>query len=1057
MASGRLSAGRRNYVDLTSDNDGPPPPKPKSRNKGKMPDIDLGTPPPKPSKISSLNFQPALIIGRPVKLSSPSAPRQNHSPDPPKNMQNFLTKSQDAVRRAFEASKPTNAASPLEDIRDPSSPVSVLIQHTSPIRDRPKPAISIAINSSSSSKSPVPDPIHQADPKSEAPVGPRDDIRGEDKDEEDNNEDLDHRGDNAEDQDAEIEDVYRSHSLATDVGIPARQSDHRDHGPDPDISSIGSTSPLLIRLRQQRVTKDVNQTEKLRLFDLEKRLRECLKDMRAQHALSTRYILEEAREAALASSNDLACDRNSPWASMKSVAFDPKVVVLLNPTIDIMHHHVTLKNGKISRGKSKVSVTKAYGNTPRVPRYNSHTSIRRNILKADDENLKFIPFFGESRNENNHRKLLKELEQVYTPLSKETSRESEENSRIREFLPCWLAELQLACDTTTLKHYLLVQEKENGELGLSLRLRRLLLESFESPLTHEKSEIARRFSEVFEKVFRISLGDVILPPGLLKEMIEVARNKAAKKEHGPSNRIATYTDLTCLICAAIDCPIHGDFIHERVDSSDLEDDEHSAEMKYELKGLVLPYEDTVRQYKNRVKENIKPLPPSEAQPCLQECYMVTDFSDLDYEFHEDHLSYLPQMISTYRHPNYRSCYIAFALNIPCWTVYAEIQRYESEVHEEVAEYILPGPAKKPEWYDNKRKILKGDLNDLTSAHLHQERGQAVVCGHAGPCIVRPGGDSCPCAATDILCESFCGCSDDCPRSFTGCSCLAFGLACSTDSCICIQMNRECGPQCGTCGASERTNPANRYDYDLFITGCQNVYLQRDVAKATVMGESQLVGFGLYLAEPVKKGDYIDEYVGENISNEEAERRGIVYERKQVSFLFDLNAERTIDAARLGNKTRFINHSSSSADGLNIEAKIVLVNGEHRIKFVALRDIAIGEELLFNYGKKFADKQGLNATLPKAQAGSKRGVLEGEEALDALDGMDQRKKGSREKINAIRGGAKPGDKKSGSKMRKTAAPMAEVVREVPEDEADAEDDSVDRPRRRKIMRPTRYTR
>jgi hypothetical protein len=78
------------------------------------------------------------------------------------------------------------------------------------------------------------------------------------------------------------------------------------------------------------------------------------------------------------------------------------------------------------------------------------------------------------------------------------------------------------------------------------------------------------------------------------------------------------------------------------------------------------------------------------------------------------------------------------------------------------------------------------------------------------------------------------------------------------------MNRECGPQCGTCGAIDRINPAMRHNDELFKTGCQNIVLQRGVAKQLVMGESQLegVGFGLYVVEPVQKGDYLSEYAGE---------------------------------------------------------------------------------------------------------------------------------------------------------------------------------------------------
>jgi len=76
------------------------------------------------------------------------------------------------------------------------------------------------------------------------------------------------------------------------------------------------------------------------------------------------------------------------------------------------------------------------------------------------------------------------------------------------------------------------------------------------------------------------------------------------------------------------------------------------------------------------------------------------------------------------------------------------------------------------------------------------------------------------------------------------------------------MNRECGPLCGSCGAIPRIRAANKHNDDLFATGCQNIPLQRGVSKKMIIGESQLVGFGLYLAEPVRKGAYLSEYTGE---------------------------------------------------------------------------------------------------------------------------------------------------------------------------------------------------
>lgn len=181
----------------------------------------------------------------------------------------------------------------------------------------------------------------------------------------------------------------------------------------------------------------------------------------------------------------------------------------------------------------------------------------------------------------------------------------------------------------------------------------------------------------------------------------------------------------------------------------------------------------------------------------------------------------------------------------------------------------------------------------------------------------------------------------------------------------------------------------------------------------------------------------------------------------------------IDAARKGNLSRFINHASEEKDGLNCTAKIMFVNGEHRIKFVALRDLKVGEELLFNYGKKFAEKHGLSKKLPKAASGQ-RGVLTGDEDLDALDGINPKNIHTRSKGSSTRGGH------SGNRGRaRKTAPTRDVAElkkasvnseksddtgtgqeEDDDDEEDEymdEDDSHERRRRRKIVRPARYTR
>lgn len=67
---------------------------------------------------------------------------------------------------------------------------------------------------------------------------------------------------------------------------------------------------------------------------------------------------------------------------------------------------------------------------------------------------------------------------------------------------------------------------------------------------------------------------------------------------------------------------------------------------------------------------------------------------------------------------------------------------------------------------------------------------------------------------------------------------------------------------------------------------------------------QVAGYGVFLASAVAyPGDLISEYTGEIISEEEADRRGRLYDKQACSYLFDLDDERCIDARQFGNKIR----------------------------------------------------------------------------------------------------------------------------------------------------------
>ncbi|UJR22770.1 hypothetical protein I4U23_025802 [Adineta vaga] len=130
-----------------------------------------------------------------------------------------------------------------------------------------------------------------------------------------------------------------------------------------------------------------------------------------------------------------------------------------------------------------------------------------------------------------------------------------------------------------------------------------------------------------------------------------------------------------------------------------------------------------------------------------------------------------------------------------------------------------------------------------------------------------------------------------------------------------------------------------------IITCANISLQRKIHKQILIAESDIAGYGAFLGSPIAyPGDLIAEYTGEIISEEEADRRGRLYDKRACSYLFNLDMQHCIDARQFGNKLRFANHSSKP----NCVPKIKLVNGDYRIGIYAKEVIFQGDELFFEY-------------------------------------------------------------------------------------------------------------
>lgn len=136
--------------------------------------------------------------------------------------------------------------------------------------------------------------------------------------------------------------------------------------------------------------------------------------------------------------------------------------------------------------------------------------------------------------------------------------------------------------------------------------------------------------------------------------------------------------------------------------------------------------------------------------------------------------------------------------------------------------------------------------------------------------------------------------------------------------------------------------------------CSNRVVQKGRKQSlSIFKTSNGLGWGVRTDRAISKGQYVCEYVGEIISSDETERRGQEYDARGRTYLFDLDFNEkdnpfTIDAAKYGNVSRFLNHSCNPNVGVWAVWTDCLDLNLPKLCMFTLRSIKEDEELTFDY-------------------------------------------------------------------------------------------------------------
>uniref|UniRef100_A0A3B3R4P5 Euchromatic histone-lysine N-methyltransferase 1a n=1 Tax=Paramormyrops kingsleyae TaxID=1676925 RepID=A0A3B3R4P5_9TELE len=186
---------------------------------------------------------------------------------------------------------------------------------------------------------------------------------------------------------------------------------------------------------------------------------------------------------------------------------------------------------------------------------------------------------------------------------------------------------------------------------------------------------------------------------------------------------------------------------------------------------------------------------------------------------------------------------------------------------------------------------------------------------------------------------YCVCKDDCSSAHCMCSQLSLGCWYDKEGRLLSEFSREEPPlifECNHACSCWRT--------------CKNRVVQNGFRVRLKLFRTSTMGWGVQTLQDIPQGTFVCEYVGEIISDAEADVR------EDDSYLFNLDNKvgdvYCVDARFYGNISRFINHM---CEPNLFPVRVFTTHQDLRfphIAFFASKNISAGDELGFDYGNHF---------------------------------------------------------------------------------------------------------